>query len=34
VFQRADRTLKDAEVTKSTDRVVRMLAHRFNGELR
>jgi phenylalanyl-tRNA synthetase beta chain len=34
VFQRADRTLKDAEVTKATDRVVRMLAHRFGGELR
>jgi phenylalanyl-tRNA synthetase beta chain len=34
VFQRADRTLKDEEVTKSTDRVVRMLAHRFNAELR
>jgi phenylalanyl-tRNA synthetase beta chain len=34
VFQRADRTLKDEEVTKATDRVVRMLAHRFNGELR
>jgi phenylalanyl-tRNA synthetase beta chain len=34
VFQRADRTLKDAEVTKAIDRIVRMLAHRFNGELR
>ncbi len=34
VFQRADRTLTDEEVTQSTDRVVRMLAHRFNGELR
>ncbi len=34
VFQRSDRTLKDEEVTKSIDRVVRMLAHRFNGELR
>ncbi len=34
VFQRDDRTLTDEEVTKATDRVVRMLAHRFNGELR
>jgi phenylalanyl-tRNA synthetase beta chain len=34
VFQRADRTLTDAEVTKSIDRVVQMLAHRFGGELR
>jgi phenylalanyl-tRNA synthetase beta chain len=34
VFQRSDRTLKDAEVTKAIDRIVRMLAHRFNGELR
>jgi phenylalanyl-tRNA synthetase beta chain len=34
VFQRSDRTLKDAEVTKAVDRVVRMLAHRFDGELR
>jgi phenylalanyl-tRNA synthetase beta chain len=34
VFQRSDRTLKDAEVTKSIDRIVRMLAHRFNAELR
>ena len=34
VFQRNDRTLKDAEVTKATDRVVQMLAHRFGGELR
>ena len=34
VFQNADRTLTDAEVTKATDRVVRMLAHRFDGELR
>jgi phenylalanyl-tRNA synthetase beta chain len=34
VFQRFDRTLKDEEVTKSTDRIVRMLAHRFKGELR
>ena len=34
VFQRSDRTLKDAEVTRAVERVVRMLAHRFNGELR
>ncbi len=34
VFQRFDRTLKDEEVTKTTDRIVKMLAHRFNGELR
>jgi phenylalanyl-tRNA synthetase beta chain len=34
VFQRSDRTLTDAEVTKATDRVVKMLAHRFGGELR
>ena len=34
VFQRADRTLTDAEVTKATDKVVQMLAHRFGGELR
>ncbi len=34
VFQRADRTLRDAEVKKTTDRVSNMLAHRFGGELR
>ena len=34
VFQRTDRTLEDADVTPATDRVVRMLAHRFGGELR
>jgi len=34
VFQRADRTLTEKEVKKATDRVVRMLAHRFDGELR
>jgi phenylalanyl-tRNA synthetase beta chain len=33
-YQRADRTLTDAEVTKATDRVVQMLAKRFGGELR
>lgn len=34
VFQRSDRTLKDEEVTRAIDRVVRMLTHRFHGELR
>ena len=34
VFQRADRTLTEKEVTKATDRVVKMLSHRFGGELR
>ena len=34
VFQRYDRTLRDEEVTKTTDRIVKMLAHRFKGELR
>jgi phenylalanyl-tRNA synthetase beta chain len=34
VFQRADRTLTDAEVAKASDRVVRMLATRFGAELR
>jgi phenylalanyl-tRNA synthetase beta chain len=34
IFQRADRTLKDSEVVKATDRVVRMISHRFRGELR
>jgi phenylalanyl-tRNA synthetase beta chain len=34
VFQRPDRTLTDAEVTATSDRVVRMLAHRFDGKLR
>ena len=34
IFQRVDRTLKDSEVTKATDRIVQMLAHRFDGELR
>jgi len=33
-FQRIDRTLKDAEVAKATDRIVQMIAHRFGGELR
>jgi phenylalanyl-tRNA synthetase beta chain len=34
VFQRADRTLLDAEVARATERVVRALAQRFGGELR
>jgi phenylalanyl-tRNA synthetase beta chain len=33
-FQRVDRTLTDAEVTKATDKVVQMLSHRFGGKLR
>jgi phenylalanyl-tRNA synthetase beta chain len=33
-FQRPDRTLKDAEVTKITDRVMQMLSQRFGGERR
>ena len=34
VFQRPDRTLLDTEVARATERVVRMLADRFGGELR
>jgi phenylalanyl-tRNA synthetase beta subunit len=34
VFQSPDRTLTDAEVTPATERVVRMLAHRFDARLR
>jgi phenylalanyl-tRNA synthetase beta chain len=34
VFERSDRSLTNAEVTPAIDRVVRMLAHRFGGELR
>lgn len=34
VFQRPDRTLTDAEVTKMNDRVVQMLAHRYGGQQR
>jgi phenylalanyl-tRNA synthetase beta chain len=34
VFQRVDRALTEKEVAKATDRVVRMLSHRFGGELR
>jgi len=34
VFQRSDRTLTDAEVARAIERVVGMLADRFQGELR
>ena len=34
VFQRLDRTLTDSEVASAIDRVVRMLSHRFGGNLR
>ncbi|MGH0036535.1 MAG: phenylalanine--tRNA ligase subunit beta [Myxococcota bacterium] len=34
VYQRTDRTLTDAEVAKSVDRVVQLLANRFDGALR
>jgi len=34
IFQRTDRALTEKEVAKATDRVVRMLSHRFGGELR
>ena len=34
VFQRADRTLTDAEIAPAMDNVVRMLSERFGGELR
>jgi phenylalanyl-tRNA synthetase beta chain len=34
VFQRTERALTEKEVVKATDRVVRMLSHRFGGELR
>lgn len=34
VFQRPDRTLTDAEVARAVERVVGMLADRFQGELR
>jgi phenylalanyl-tRNA synthetase beta chain len=33
-FQKMDRALTEKEVSKSVDRVVRMLSHRFGGELR
>jgi phenylalanyl-tRNA synthetase beta chain len=34
LFQRADRTLTEAEVGEATERVIAMLARRFAGELR
>jgi phenylalanyl-tRNA synthetase beta chain len=34
VFQRADRTLTDAEVNRVMDRIVASLATRFGAELR
>jgi phenylalanyl-tRNA synthetase beta chain len=34
VFQRGDRTLQDAEVGKTTERIVAMLGERFGAELR
>ncbi|HKC50577.1 MAG TPA: phenylalanine--tRNA ligase subunit beta, partial [Myxococcota bacterium] len=34
VFQRGDRTLQDAEVGKTTDRIVSLLGQRFGAELR
>ena len=34
VLQRADRTLKDAEVVKVIDRIIQRVAQRFDGELR
>jgi len=34
VFQRADRTLTDAEVTRATERMVAVLTERFGAELR
>ncbi len=33
-FQREDRALKEGEIAKRVDRVVKMLAHRFGGQLR
>ena len=33
-FQKMDRALTEKEMSKSVDRVVRMLSHRFGGELR
>jgi phenylalanyl-tRNA synthetase beta chain len=33
-FQRPDRALTEQEIGKAIDRVVRMLSHRFGGELR
>jgi phenylalanyl-tRNA synthetase beta chain len=34
VFQRSDRAVRDAEIAGRVDRVVKMLAHRFGGQLR
>ena len=34
IFQRSDRTLKESEIKRMTERVVQTLAHRFGGELR
>lgn len=34
VFQRSDRAVREAEIAKRVDRVVKMLAHRFGGQLR
>ena len=34
VFQRLERAFTDAEIAKTMERVVGMLAHRFGGELR
>ena len=34
VFQREDRAFKESEIAKRVDRVVKMLGHRFGGELR
>jgi phenylalanyl-tRNA synthetase beta chain len=34
IYQRPDRALTEAEVAKSVDRTVQMLANRFGGELR
>jgi phenylalanyl-tRNA synthetase beta chain len=34
VFQRTDRAVRDAEIAKRVDRVVKMLAHRFGAQLR
>ena len=34
VFQREDRAFKESEIAKRVDRIVKMLAHRFGGELR
>ncbi len=34
VFQRLERAFTDAEITRTMDRVIGMLSHRFGGELR